>query len=190
MNSDKNNSRKEKEVIFLDTILPVPYFSQYLDVGNSTLGLTACGMTSAYMALKYYGHKNGTLKSFVEKGVQDGGYGDSGWVHDYLVQIFNENNISCKRKEKMGEGDVFEIQKHIKKGNPVIVSIQNISFDRRMFHMVLLVGIRESVEGNLEGFFYHDPAGLRREEVSNLYVSIPVFLQYWRRMAIFPENEK
>lgn len=189
-NFDKNKNRKENEVVYKDTVLNVPYYSQYLDIEDSLHKLTACGITSAYMALKYYGHKNGNLQNFVEKGKRDGGYSKSGWVHDYIVSVFTENNILCERKEKMNDGDVLVIRDHIKKGNPVIISMQRFSFDRRIFHMVLLVGIRESVEGNLEGFFYHDPAGLDKKEVSNLFVSIPVFLQYWRRMAIFPEYEK
>ena len=178
----------------LDTILNVPYSSQYLSIKEKMLALTACGMTSVYMVLKYYKVKCSSLEGLVRKGVKNGGYSKSGWLHGYLIQTFTENGISSQRKEHMKDSAIKEIGDSLKTGNPVIISMQRFSFDRRIFHMVVLVGVREKKlenekgETKIEGFFYHDPAGLNPEEVTNLFVPVGVFLQYWRRMAIFPKN--
>jgi len=178
--------RKTKETRFVDTILKVPIYSQYLDIDEKIQLLTACGMTSVFMGLKYFDTEGVSLPELVNKGVQEGGFGKSGWLHDYLVKVFNDYGYECYRKEGMRDRDVEEIRKAIKSGNPVIVSAQRMMFDRRIFHMVIITGVRETESGELDGFFYHDPAGIHLEEVTNLFVSIPVFLQYWRRMALFP----
>jgi len=169
----------------MDTILEVPYSSQYLDIDVKEHLLTACGMTTVYMVLRYYGVSDESLDKLVERGVAEGGYSKSGWLHDYLIKVFEDHGIESNRRENMLDRDVAGIRASIKAGNPVVISMQRFSFDRRIFHMVVLVGYRENVKGELEGFFYHDPAGLFVEEVSNIFVSIPVFLQYWRRKAIF-----
>ncbi len=179
----------KREWKFIDTILDVPYFSQYLDVNQKLHMLTACGMTSVYMTLKYYSVECESLDKLVEKGIESGGYNKSGWLHDYLVDVFKNHGIKCERMENMKDRDIQNIFDSLKNKNPVIISMQSLSFDRRIFHMVIIVGYKENEQGDLEGFFYHDPAGLVPEEATNLFVSIPVFLQYWRKMAIFPINK-
>lgn len=187
-NMDRVVKETKKEVKFMDVILEVPYSSQYIDIQEKTHLLTACGMTSVYMALKYYGIESDSLDKLVEKGVNDGGFAESGWLHDYLVKVFTEHNIGCHRMEGMVDRDTNQIWESLKNKNPVIISMQRLSFDRRIFHMVIITGYRENAGGKLEGFFYHDPAGLVPSNVTNLFVSIPVFLQYWRKMAIFPKR--
>ncbi len=173
----------------MDTILGVPISSQYLEIDERIQLLTACGMTSVFMGLKFFGTEKISLPQLVNKGVEEGGFGKSGWLHDYLVKVFKDYGYECYRKEGMRDRDVEEIRVAIKAGNPVIVSAQRMMFDRRIFHMVIITGVRETQLGELEGFFYHDPAGIRMEDVTNLYVSVPIFLQYWRRMAIFPSRK-
>jgi uncharacterized protein YvpB len=177
------------EAKFTDTILPIPYVSQYLDVKEKKHALTACGMTNVYMILKYFGANGDSLDDLVEKGIKDGGYGKSGWIHDYLIEVFKNHGIESYRMEKMLDKDVEKIKESIKSGNPVIVSVQQMLFDRRMFHMILIIGVRENENRELLGFLYHDPAGTKVEEFSDLFVSIPSFLEYWRRMAIFPHKK-
>lgn len=177
-----------KEIMFRDTILEVPYSSQYLDIEKKEHLLTACGMASVYMALRYYGVNGESLDKLVEKGIDEGGYSKSGWLHDYLVQVFQSHGVKCHREEHLLDRDIEKIKNSVKNGDPVVISMQWFSFHRRIFHMVLVTGYRENEEGGLEGFFYHDPAGLNPAEVTNLFVPASVFLQYWRRMAIFPKR--
>lgn len=170
----------------MDTKLEVPYASQYLDVKDREQHLIACGMTCVYMALKFFDKNGDDLDTLVEKGMNDGGYTKSGWLHDYLLQVFKDHGAQAYREENMRDRDVEKIAQAIKVGNPVIVSAERRLFDQRQFHMVLITGIREA-DGQLEGFFYHDPASLRREK-AHLYVPLQTFLLDWRRKAIYPSR--
>jgi hypothetical protein len=186
----KTDSKKETmtEVVFKDTKLTVPYFSQYVDIQDGDHRLRACGMTSAYMVLKYFDAEVPTLDDLVERGMHDGGYGPSGWKHDYFVDLFREFGFSCERKEQMRDKEVEIFRTAIKNYNPVIISAMRRLWDQRIFHMVVITGIRENEKGDLEGFFYHDPASTREDGTSHFYVSLPTFFLDWRRMAILPSR--
>ena len=88
----------------------------------------------------------------------------------------------------MRDRDSEQFVSSIKNGNPVIVSVMLRLWDQRLFHMVVLTGVRESQDGKLEGFFYHDPASLREDGAQHFYVSMPTFFLDWRRMAILPNK--
>jgi len=173
----------------MDTKLDVPYFSQYKDVQEPSHRLTSCGMTCVYMALQYLGSETPTLDEMIQGGVEAGGYGRSGWIHDYFVNLFQESGYECERHEHMRDSDVHMISFAIKNGSPVILSVERRLWDQRLFHMVLITGVRESSNGDLEGFFYHDPASLRENGSRHLYVPLGTFYLDWRRMAIFPKKK-
>lgn len=179
---------KSEEVTFVETKLNVPYYSQYNDVRDGDHRLRACGMTCAYMALKFFEAPVPTLDEMIGQGMQRGGFGDSGWIHDYFVSLFKSFGLACERYEGMRDRDVEQFRQMIHSGNPVIVSVARRMFDQRQFHQVLLTGVRESEAGALEGFFYHDPASLRQEGARHLYVPLPTFYLDWRHMAIFPQR--
>jgi len=181
------NLRKE-EYMAQDIKLDVPYFSQYKDIRDGDHRLRACGMTSTYMVLKYFGASVPSLDEMVEKGMLEGGYGSSGWKHEYSVTLFRNLGYVCERRENMRDHDVEAFQVAIKNGNPVIVSAERRLWDQRIFHMVVLTGIRENAKGDLEGFFYHDPASVREEGSQHLFVPITLFFLDWRRMAILPNR--
>jgi hypothetical protein len=172
----------------MDKLLEIPYFSQYLDITDKKHALVGCGMTCVFMVLKYFGSQDKNLDNLVETGIKENGYCKAGWIHDYLIKVLVENGLEAYRKEKMADSDVSEIHLSIKNGNPVIVSIEERVFDRKKFHMMLITGVKENEKGELEGFYYHDPAGLSKETHSNLFVDVADFIQYWRKMAIFPSK--
>jgi hypothetical protein len=177
-----------KEVKFVDTVLDVPYLSQYKDIKDGEHRVRACGMTCVYMVLKHFGANIPSIDDMIEVGVRNNGYGPSGWIHDYFVGLFNELGYKCERQEKMSDRDVEAMRKWIKQGSPVIVSVVRRLWDQRIFHMVLLVGVRENGSGELSGFFYHDPASLKPEGSKNMYVPLNTFFLDWRHMAIFPRK--
>jgi hypothetical protein len=181
---------KKIEIMFTDTKLEVPYFSQYLEVDNKENCLKACGMTCVYMVLKYNHMEIETLDNMVLEGIDTGGFGISGWSHDYFVDLFIKLGFESERKESMRNNDVTMIQENILNGYPVIVSAERILFDKKIFHQVLLTGIRQDDKGNLEGFFYHDPASLQPELATHCYVPIKTFFLSWRKMAIFAKKKQ
>jgi hypothetical protein len=176
---------KTTEVTYMDTKLTVPYISQYLSVSDKEQSLKACGMTCAYMILKYFEVNVPSLDEMVNKGIADGGFSRSGWMHDYIVNLFSGSKLSSSRKEGMREQDVSLFVESLEGGNPVIISAERRLFDRRTFHMVVLTGFRKDATGKLEGFFYHDPASLQPSDAEHQYVPLSVLYLSWRKMAIF-----
>ncbi len=174
------------EITYNDTLLDVPYASQYLDVMSNEHKFRACGMTSVYMVLKYFGAADQSLDELITRGEREGGYGPSGWIHDYLVKMFRDHGFACERRENVREREVTNFRDAIKAGNPVIVSVERVLFDRRDFHIIVLTGVRENTMRELQGFFYHDPGDTR--EMKHRYVPISTFYLSWRRMAILPKK--
>ena len=86
------------------------------------------------------------------------------------------------------QSDLFEIRGSIEKGYPVLASVEQKLFDKRMFHIVLIIGTRTNEDGELLGFFYNDPGRLREETGAKQYVTKEDFLEYWRKMAIFTNS--
>ncbi len=170
-----------------DTLLPVPFISQYQDVLTKEHRQRACGMCCVAMALQYFDTPNlPSIDTLVETGMHSpDGYGPSGWKHDYFVSLFQSFGYECARKEHMTAADVSLIQAAIHAKNPVIASCVYRLFDRRHFHMVLITGVRENPDGSIAGLFYNDPMSLRGE---GMYVPLPDFLTDWRGMAIFPKK--
>lgn len=173
------------EVTYMDTKLPVPYYSQYLDVADKDQALKSCGMTCVHMILHYFEKEPPSLDGMVSKGISEGGFSPSGWLHDYFVGLFKEFGLSSFREEGMRERDVEKFADSLSNGNPVIMSAERRLFDKRSFHMVVLTGFRRDSAGKLEGFFYHDPASLHPEDAKHQYVPLPTLYLSWRKMAIF-----
>lgn len=165
-----------------DTILSVPFISQYQDVDTKEYRQRACGMCCVRMTLLQFGETPPPIDDMITEGMKNGGYSESGWRHDYFVSLFQKAGYGCERKELMQDVDVVLFRNALIAGNPVLVSSQYHTFGERLFHMVLLIGVREGTDGAIEGFFYQDPARIRAE----LYVSLADFLQDWRHLAIFP----
>lgn len=181
-------SQNKTDSNYKDTKLNVPYFSQHLHVQNADHRPKSCGMTSVYMVLKHFDAKVPSLDELIECGIRDGGYGKSGWIHNYFVNLFCDLGYPCERKENMSDQEIELFRAAVKSDSPVIISVIRRLWDRRDFHMVVLTGIRENANGELEGFFYHDPAGLRGNDGEHLYVPLTAFYSDWRRMAIFPSR--
>jgi hypothetical protein len=179
-----------ESMLCTDTILEVSYLSQYRDISNTLNAHRACGFTCIKMTTDYYKKESERLEILVSKYIVDEqAYGPSGWKHDFFVDYLTSFGFHAYRKEKMEEqSGIAEIQSSIEKGFPVLVSVEQKLFDKKMFHIVLIIGTRTSEVGELIGFFYNDPGRLREETGAKQYVSKEDFLEYWRRMAIFTNS--
>lgn len=166
--------------------LDVPYLSQYLDIEDRIDAITSCGMTCVKMLLDYYKVPNDELGNLVKKGRAEGGYGQSGWIHDYFVKLFIEYGLSSHRMEKMNhEKGVIEIVKSIDIKSPVILSVERKLFSYPSFHMVLITGYKMDKSGNILGLYYSDPASTNRDTGKSRFAKIKELDEYWRHMAIF-----
>ena len=175
---------------YTDIILEVPYYSQYRDISNTLNAHRSCGMSTIKMALDYYNKDSSDLEELVTKYITDEqAYGPNGWKHDFFVEFLTEHGLKAYRKEKMAETEgLTEIKSSIENNYPVLASVEQKLFDKRMFHIVLIIGIRTNEAGELVGFFYNDPGRLREETGARQYVTKEDFLEYWRKMAIFTNS--
>lgn len=166
--------------------LDIPYYSQYLSVSDPYWMPRACGVACVKMVLDSYKKETASLEEMIEAGHADGGYGPSGWFHDYFVALFKVYDIDAYRKEGMDEKEgIQEIQRALEAGNPVIASIVKYILEQTKFHMVVLVGYTKDAQGNVKTLLYHDPEGVSEEQGAYREVDIETFLSGWRRMAIF-----
>lgn len=178
----------EERTTYVDIKLDVPHVSQYTDVTDADYRPVACGIACVYMTLAYFGAPVSTLDELIRSSMEEGGFSDAGWKHDHLCGVLQSNGYQCERREHMRTHEVGMIRDSVKRDNPVLVSVTRRMWDQRMFHIVLITGVRETDSGDLDGFFYHDPASLSNEVKKHYYVSIPTFHLDWRKMAIFPSR--
>ncbi len=176
----------------IDLKLDAPYLSQYRDISNTINAHRACGMTCIKMVLDYHKIASQPLEDLVSKYILDQeAYSSSGWKHDFFVSFLNDNGLSAFRKEKMDDTmGVAEIAQSVKNQNPVLVSVEQRLFDKKLFHIILMVGIRTSADGEILVFFYHYPGRLTHGNGANQYVPLEIFKEYWRRMAIFTNTSQ
>jgi uncharacterized protein YvpB len=174
--------------------LEVPYYSQFTDVNGDPYWMPrACGMVCLKTILDYHHKETPTLLQMCEDGKREGGYGPSGWFHDYFVKVAKGYGLNSERGEKIGE--ILGLQKihdELKSGNPVIVSVTKYTLGQKKFHMVVLTGYEENDgiefperKGQLTGFYFNEPESLSSEQGKDLFVDIKSFKHDWRRMAIF-----
>ena len=192
MLNPKNNLNKktnlEKEN-FTEKKLDVKYLSQYLELEKTLEGVRACGITCMKMILDYLNIKNSSLKDLYKKGLKEGGFGPSGWYHDYFLKILKENGLENSfRKEKMLDEDLNLFLESIDTNLPVIASTEIKLFDKKFFHMVILTGYKKDKDGKILGFYYNDPAKTDNVSGKDIFVETAIFKEYWRRMAIFPKR--
>ncbi len=174
--------------------LNVPYYSQKIDVKDTEWKNRACGMICLKMILDFSDKDTPALDELIKIGVEIGAYGKSGWIHQGLINVATNLNLSIYRKEfksnnpeesqvLLNQG-INELLESLENGKPVLVSAVKKFKEPDKFHMVLLVGF-EGNKNNLKGFYYHDPDAETVESGKNLVVSIETFQKYWRKMAIF-----
>ena len=175
-------------------ILGVPYYSQYLDVGDPQWKARSCGIVCLKMVMDYYKPLKESLIDLINEGVAKEGYCQYGWIHNILVEMVNERGLRASRKEyksqdikeqkKMDRVAIKEIKDCLKNNQPVIISaIRNFS-EPDKFHLVVLTGFEKKGRG-IGGFYYNDPDSQSREEGKNKFVPIDVFKKHWRKMAIY-----
>ena len=181
-------------------ILEVPHYSQHLDVHEKKWKRKACAVVCIKMLMDAKSFKTPSIDDLIQEGVSLGAFGVSGWIHSGLITLASKYNVTLSRAEwrksetktsetLLDEGVGF-LSNKIREGSPTMVSIVKYfkpwDSDSRYqkFHIVVLVGIKEK-DGNLEGFFYHDPNTQTQGRGKNKFVSLGMFKKSWRRMAIF-----
>jgi hypothetical protein len=156
------------------------------------------------MALDYLKPEHAkTADDLIDEAVIMNGYTKQGWSHDSLVSLLRNQGLHAYREEfrsmqlnpktrqmqpssyetHLTRNGVSKLANVLFKGKPVIVSVDAGFGTNVGTHLIVLTGFAEDDVG-LEGFFYNDPDsrnGLKKD----LFVELPRFRQYWRKLAIF-----
>lgn len=165
--------------------LDVPYYSQYRDVADPYWTHRACGFCCFKMVAAYHGVDTGPIVDLANRAKREGGYGEYGIVHDYVLRLAKEFGLSAHRAEKMDEKNgIDKIIAFLDSGNPVIVSVAGEREGRKLFHQVVVVGY-EKEDGGIKGFYLHDSGQFYNDGGPNIFLPYDDFLKDWRRMAIF-----
>jgi len=183
--------------------LDVPYYSQHQDVKDEYWKPRACGalcLKSVLDFLKttkkeqpsFFG--SFTADEFIKLAGSKNAYGESGWVHQGLIDIAKDFGIVLIRKEfksenlesqeKLLKEGIEQIKNSLKENKPVLVSVVKKFSEKDKFHMVVLTGF-ESEGKSLKGFYYNDTDYHNEAEGKDLFVDIEIFKDYWRKLAIF-----
>ncbi len=189
-------------------LLSVPYYSQYLDVGDKNWRPRACGVVCLKMLLGAQFVKTPSIDEMIRQGESIGAYGPSGWTHEGLIALARKYYTKLSRAEwrqaswsrqtdvrdmipqnqkpteELNEEGIEFLISELRTGHPLIVSAIKNFDETNKFHMVVLTGFEE-VDGKVVGFYYHDSDTHHRGEGKNQFVSIYIFRTGWRRMCIF-----
>ncbi|MCG2695160.1 C39 family peptidase [Candidatus Parcubacteria bacterium] len=176
--------------------IDVPYYSQYEDVKDEYWKPRACGVVCLKMVLDYIKPDKILVNDFVLLANEKGAYGESGWIHQGLIDVAKSFGVNLKRKEfksedkneeeKLLEQGIREIVFSLKENKPVLISTIKKWNEEKKFHMIVLVGFKKGFFKNLKGFYYND-SDYKNCEGKHLFVDIKTFKKYWRRLAIFVE---
>ena len=165
--------------------LDIPYYSQFLDVPDEYWKSRSCGMACLKMVLDHHKAKTPALYDMVKRGKEEGGHTPFGWLHDYSLGIARGYGFQADRREKMDvESSLGDFVSRLGKNEPIIVSVFRNFSEKDKFHQVVLTGFEED-EGKLSGLYFHDPDSRDRESKKHLFIPISIFIENWRRMAIF-----
>jgi hypothetical protein len=182
--------------------LPVPYYSQFIDVVDPFWMLRACGAMCLKMVAEYQGVNVPDILSLCNEARERGGYDmQNGWVHNYIVTKAQELGLNAYRTEREVP-IVDEIIASLDAGNPVIVSIEKRVLEQKRFHMIVIVGYEKGGEEESQdgvasefatsyklmansGFYYHEPESTDKNRGMYRVCDVETFKQYWRGKAIF-----
>ena len=161
-----------------DTIFPVPFFSQFVDISSQTWKGRGCGIASLAMLIEYYKPGSVNVDTLLSQGISAGAYLDNaGWKHYDLAHLANRYGLSGMNYDLSGSSmdTAYEALKNAVAAGPVIASV-HYTFDpaNPIPHLVVIDGI----DGNT--IYYNDPA----ESAGHGTVSKTKFLSSWKKRYI------
>lgn len=175
--------------------LSVPYYSQWKDITDTDWQIRSCGLLCLYSAVRFY--KNDfdlDPDQFLQKAIEEGAFGKSGWIHDKLVHLSHEMGVPAKRMEFRGKTDqeteslteqaFREFIKSLLEEKLVIISTIRNWQEKDKFHQVLLVGF-EGTLGAPAGWYVHDPDAKSEAEGAYQYIPHETLKNGFRGLAIF-----
>lgn len=162
-------------------MLSVPFHSQYGDEVPHDWQAHACSIVNLVMVLEFLTKHTFLIAELIREGESIGGFGPRGWTHDAIVLLAHNHGVQAYRQEfrscedavaeKLAHDGFHKIEKTVREGTPVIVSVQK---ENGSYHTVTVIHTDENA------VIFHDPEAGENQELSR-----DEFLKKWRRLAIF-----
>jgi hypothetical protein len=188
--------------------LKVPYYSQRTDVIDPEWKAHSCLVVCIKMVAEFLGEKIIPADDWLKEGTSVGAWDGKFWKHNEVIRLFRNHGISAYAQEfktvdvdiKNGEmkaggmSDLFlkkgieKLAKKIDEGLPSIVSIYKYFTEKDRHHGIVIVGYDKNENGEMKGFYYHDPEMPEENGGENLFVEIDKFKLGWKRLVIFTEK--
>lgn len=184
--------------------IDVPYYSQHRDVSELHWKKRSCGIVCVKMILDFLKPELPvSIDALIDEAVLMNGYTAHGWSHDALVNLFHNHGQHAYREEfksmhidvqkrtkqpsayesLLVRNGISKIVHMLRKGKPVIVSVEKGFDDNTSTHLIVLTGMLDTPAG-CEGFFYNDPNSVDGVK-KHVFVELSKFRTYWRKLAIF-----
>lgn len=159
--------------------ISVPYQSQYYDISEPHRAAGACGMACMTMLSGYYMGQMPLLDSVDSRGRAEGGYTVSGgWLHSYMQEAAPIYGFHLEKIEIDDTDFLKYLTEEIHAGRPFIASVFRQIFERKLYHMILIVGYEEI--DNVMYVVYHEPASTQRDGGAYKKTSLEDFCAYFR----------
>ncbi len=170
--------------------LDVPYYSQFVDIQDPFWMIRACGAVAFKEVVEFYNVTVPDIVTLCNEGKERGGYDmENGWIHDYLVMKAKELGLAAHRRE--GLDNLDEIITYLKKGNPVIVSVEKRVLEQKRFHIIVLTGFETATNDEsalISNFYYHESESTERGRGAHRICDTETLEKHWRGKAIFIEK--
>jgi uncharacterized protein YvpB len=187
--------------------LEVPFFSQLNNGIPDVFERQSCGICCVKMLLDYYNKEKNEKKIEILDLIKEGELikafdrqiNNGVWVHDGLAKILRNHGIPAyvqefrsvkvnldteNFEENENQKDLLQIgiEKillRLKKGYPVIASVEAGFGSNTSTHMIVISGYKKDDEVS---FIINDPL-----EDSEKEISLEYFLEFWRKFVIFSQ---
>ncbi len=194
--------------------LDIPYYSQFTEVTSDEWKDRSCIVVCLKMALDFLvpGKAPSVDRlieeallhsaSMMEHGLITAKSATHGFVHDVIVVLAHNHGVPAYREEFKSlsldehnkpipspyvdlilQRGIEKLKQGIQSRHVPIVSVFPGLSEGESFHTILLTGFEEK-DGVVTGFYYNDPDA-KDEQRKDLFLELPDFLKYWRKMVIF-----
>lgn len=147
----------------------------------------ACGAACLKMLLDVAGPQL-SLAEVVRIGVSAGAYGDQGWIYDPMVQLLRERGLESRvfahRSVDFVAREIAAQRCVIASVNPRVIRAEPVEGDVIPGgHLIVVIGYRLE-NGEVTGFFIHNPSGRTREHQERYFSNLGQFARAYAGRGI------
>ena len=175
-----------------DIFIKVPLVDQWRDTKDKKWAGQVCAICSLKMLLEHEGKlgKSTKVMDLVKEGlVLDGFIENVGWKHKIIVELAKKHGLKLNFQKKFFKTSpqklegLSKINRSIKAGKPVVVSVYHRLDLEKGGHLVIINGLKIN-DSQIMGYYIQEPDHKFRG--NNYFLSKIEFIKGWRGGMIYP----